>query len=170
MRVLILKVDTNEDIWAAILNGRKYALPSIKEKWRFNFNKHSKDKGAQTYVLVTEESPSEIEGCLIYKMLNDQEPYMAYIEIAPHNKGENRRFDLVAACLIAYACRLSFQLGKDHFQGWLAFDVMEEKEEDQLKLMAVYSKKYKAKRIDKTTAMIIAPEDGEKLIEKYLNA
>lgn len=170
MRVLILKVDSNEEVGAKIVDRRKYALPSIQEGWRFNFNKHSKDKGAQTYVLVTEESPDEIEGCLIYKMLNDEEPYMAYIEIAPHNKGDSRRYDLVAACLIAYACRLSFQFGKGHFQGWLAFDVQEEKEEDEIKLMAVYSKKYKAVRIDKTTSMIIAPEDGEKLIEKYLNS
>ncbi|MDQ3109317.1 MAG: hypothetical protein M3R17_05440 [Bacteroidota bacterium] len=92
---------------------------------------------------------------------------MAFIEIAPHNQGENRLFDLVGGCLIAFACRLSFTLGKGDYKGWLAFDVRETSKDDQLKLMALYSKKYKALKFSETT-MLIKPEDGEALIEKYL--
>lgn len=167
MRIKILKVEAEELVDAQIKEGGKINLPSIHEGWRFNFNKHSRSKGVQTYVLVTEETPNIIEGCLIYKMM-DEQPYMAYIEIAPHNKGENQRYDLVAGCLIAFACKLSFQLGKGEYQGWLAFDVQEESQKDEIKLMAVYSKKYKAERISGTTTMVIRPENGEKLIEKYL--
>jgi len=36
-----------------------------------------------------------------------------YLEVAPHNKESNGKYKLVAACLIAYACGLSFQKGKE---------------------------------------------------------
>lgn len=96
------------------------------------------------------------------------EPYMAYIEIAPHNKGKTKIHDHVAGCLIAFACRLSFLFGVDHFKGWLAFEVMEENKDDEVKLMAVYCEKYGAlKWGDKM--MVISPEVGELLITKFLN-
>jgi hypothetical protein len=168
MNVKILKVEIDEKVDAKIKDGGRLQLPSIHEGWRFNFPKHAKDKGSHTYVLVSEETPDIIEGFLIYKMKAGLEPYMAYIEIAPHNKGEDRKYDLVAGCLIAFACRLSFILGHGDYKGWLAFDVQEPTEEDQRKLMALYSNKYKAVRVQETTMMIIMPKDGEKLIEKYL--
>lgn len=170
MRVQILQVSTNEYVEAWIADGITNRLPSMHDGWRFNFPRHAKSRGAKTYVLVTAETPEIIEGCLIYKMLDDNQPYMAFIEIAPHNLGKDRRYDLVAGCLIAFACRLSFLLGRGPYRGWLAFDVQEPTEADQLKLMAVYSRKYKAVRIPDTTSMLIKPEDGEQLIEHYLNA
>ena len=45
---------------------------------------------------------------------------------------------------------------------------MEEDKEDETKLMAVYSIKYNALRVDDTT-MIIPPEGGQKLIDEFLN-
>jgi hypothetical protein len=168
MKIKLLRVESNEFVDAQIKQGEKPHLPSMQEGWRFNFPKHAKDKGSHAYVLITEETPDVIEGCLIYKMKDEQEPYMAYIEIAPHNKGANRKYDLVAGCLIAFACRLSFVLGKNDYKGWLAFDVQEALEKDQRNLMTLYSKKYKALRIEQTTMMVIMPKDGEKLIEKYL--
>ena len=143
-------------------------LPSLTDGWRFNFKKHSKKTIYQTYVLVCEETPNTIEGCLIFEMKDTIEPYMAYVEIAPHNKGEKRRFNNVAGCLIAYACRLSFILGKDHYKGWLAFDVLEESKQDEIKLMSMYSKKYGALKFGETT-MVIPPQAGEKLIMEFLN-
>jgi hypothetical protein len=168
MKVKILKAETNEFVSAYIKESANIRLPSVSGGWRFNFHKHAKTKGSNTYILITEKTPGIIEGCMIYKMIDDKDPYMAYIEVAPHNRGKEKEYDLVAGCLIAYAARLSFILGQDYYKGWLAFDVREEKEDDQKKLMALYSKKYGARLFDKTT-MYILPEDGEKLIEKYLN-
>lgn len=143
-------------------------LPSLTDGWRFNFKKHSKKTGFQTYVLVCDETPDIIEGCLIFHMKETVEPYMAYVEIAPHNKGKSKRFDKVAGCLIAFACRLSFIHGKDYYRGWLTFDVLEKNKEDEIKLMAVYCQKYGALRYSETT-MVITPEAGEQLIIKFLN-
>ncbi len=121
-------------IWtdASIIQGAKLNLPDIQMGWRFNFTKHSKGKNTFTYALVTKLNPDVIQGCLIYKMLNNQEPYMAYLELAPHNKGIMKEFQDIAGCLIAFACRLSFKLGEGDFKGWLAFDVLEEKKKMRL--------------------------------------
>jgi hypothetical protein len=167
MKVKILKLESNELVDAHIKEHANIRLPSLNDGWRFNFQRHAKSKGAHTYVLITEETPAIIEGCLIYKMKQDIEPFMAYIEIAPHNRGGKRKYDRVAGCLIAYASRLSFMLGQDYYKGWLAFEVQEQDEDAQKKLMAMYSKKYGARKWDETT-MYIIPEDGEKLIEEYL--
>ena len=169
MDVKILHVDENKVVKGIIKPPGNLQLPSIHDGWRFNFEKHAKTKGANTYVLLAEETPNKIEGCLVYKMKDEQEPYMAYIEIAPHNRGKNKLYERIAGCLIAFACRLSFIMGKDHFKGWLAFDVHEKTTEDQNKLMSIYSKNYGARKYNETT-MLIFPEDGEILIKKFLES
>jgi hypothetical protein len=168
MRVKILRIEDNEFVEAIVEEGKKVKLPSLQEGWRFNFTKYCKMKGASTFALITEETPSIIEGCLIYKMKNEHEPYMAFIEIAYHNQGKQKKYALVAGCLIAFACMLSYQFGEGPFKGWLAFDVLEETSVKQNKLMSHYSTHYKAQRIANSTTMIIAPKDGELLIQEFL--
>lgn len=170
MNVKILKFETKDLINAEILDTKsiKVNLPSITDRWRFNFKKHSKETGHETYILVSEETPDIIEGCLIFEMKGKIEPYMAFVEVAPHNRGDSRKHENVADCLIVFACRLSFKYGKEDYLGYLAFDVSEEEQEDQIKLMAVYSTKYYALRYGETT-MIIPPVGGEKLMTEFLN-
>lgn len=169
MNVKILKIEGNVLVDAKISDSKliKINLPSVADGWRFNFNKHSKKKNFETYVLIAEETTEKIEGCLVFEMKDKIEPYMAYVEIAPHNKGTIKEYDNVAGCLIAYACRLSFTKGKGDFTGWLAFDVMEEDKNDEIKLMAMYSQKYNALRFRETT-MVIPPQGGQKLIDEFL--
>jgi hypothetical protein len=170
MKVKILKIKGNTLVDAEILDSKsiKINLPSVVDGWRFNFKKHSQIKGFETYVLVQEQTPTVIEGCLIFEMKESIEPYMAFVEIAPHNQGQEKEYNKVAGCLIAFACRLSFMKGNEVYRGWLAFDVLEEEKENETRLMALYSKKYNALRYGETT-MVIPPEGGEKLINEYLN-
>lgn len=168
MKVKIIRTADRQSIDAEIIQPSGVILPSITDGWRFNFKKHSKKAGFQTYILATERNPKVIEGCLIFQLKDAAEPYMAYIELAPHNKGKTKTHDHVAGCLIAFACRLSFILGVAHFKGWLSFDVMEENKEDEVKLMAMYCKSYGALKWGEKT-MVISPEAGEKLITKFLN-
>lgn len=171
MNIKILKIEGNVLVDAKISDSKliKVNLPSINDGWRFNFNKHIKKKGFETYVLVSEETSDKIEGCLTFEMKEKVEPYMAYVEVAPHNRGEVKEYENVAGCLIAFACRLSFDRGEDEFEGYLAFDVLEEDKDDETKLMAVYSTKYNAFRIANSTTMIIPPVGGQKLIDEFLN-
>ena len=121
----------------------------------------------QPNVLVTEETPDIVEGCMIFQMVEKIRPNMAFIEIAPHNKTDERKYDHVAGCLIAYAFQRSLIEGRGDYNGILFLDVLEEKEEDQKKLMNLYSKKYSAK-IYRGTRMVIADNYGHELIKKYL--
>ena len=171
MKIRLIEIESNKVLNATITDKENLAidLPSFNNGWRFNFSKHSKKKNFQTYAIVCENSPKIIEGCLIFEMKNNEEPYMAYIEIAPHNRGDNKEKENVAGCLITFACRLSFINGQNDYQGWLAFDVLEESKEDETKLMAMYSIKYHALKFEETT-MVIPPKGGEKLINEFLNS
>jgi hypothetical protein len=167
MRVKILEVETKSEIDSKIflISKAENKLPTINDGWRFNFSKHSKRKDFETYILTADRTPEIIEGCLIINTKNKYQIYMAFLEVAPHNRGKEKRHDWVAGCLIAFACRQSFIKGRE---GYLAFDVMEEKDEDTLKLMNLYSQKYNAVRLDASTTMIIVPQGSEKLINEYL--
>src|SRR5688572_28075432 len=113
MDVRILNILTGELVEGRIISGRKLALPSVISGWRFNFDKHSKKLvNSETYVLVSGETPSIIEGCLIFQMIDGQVPYMTFIEVAPHNRGYAKKYDYVAGCLISFAFRLSVIKGK----------------------------------------------------------
>ena len=168
MNVRILKVATDELTGATIRNGQSIELPSIQMGWRFNFGSRLKELSySKAFVLVSQETPDIIEGCLIYQMKGRTLPYMAYLEIAPHNRMHPKKYDYIAGCLIAFACKQSIIHGKEWHQGWLTFDVFEEDPREQIRLMSHYSRKYKAQRFSETT-MLISPEDGENLIKEYL--
>ena len=86
---------------------------------------------------------------------------MDLVEIAPHNIGrKNKRYDYVAGCLIAFACRETFKL-ENNYKGFLTF-------ESKTKLIEWYIENYYAK-IAMGQKMYIEPNDGQKLIEEYLN-
>ncbi len=167
MNLKLKKFNDETIIDAQIKPAGKILLPSVTEGWRFNFRKYAKRKGCTAYILADLETPEAVEGCVIFEMRNNVEPYMAFIEVAPHNLGIARKYENVAGCLIAFACRLSFR-ANEPYKGWLAFDVMEEREEDTVKLMALYCKKYGA-ILFRDTTMVISPESGETLINRYLN-
>ena len=167
MNVKILKVSSGE-LTDAFIRIRGIRLPGLQKGWRFAFDRQIKRLPyAIAYVLVAEETPDVIEGCLIFQMKEKTIPYMAFLEIAPHNKGDEKKYVYVAGCLIAFAFKQSLIQGKGHYKGWLTFDVSEEDEGNQIKLMALYSKKYGAVKVDETQ-MYIIDEAGDALIEKYL--
>ncbi|WP_198952507.1 hypothetical protein [Mucilaginibacter sp. MD40] len=108
MKVKIIKAATMEEVAALIKKGKVAELPSIQQGWRFNFDKELKRlPNATGYLLITEETPSVIEGCMIFQLIDKKEPYMAFVEVAPHNRKDKKKYDRVAGCLIAYAYQLS---------------------------------------------------------------
>lgn len=167
MKVKILEVASSNLINGEIRIGKKSEMPSMQTGWQFNFDKHIKLPNSKTYVLVKGDSLDVIEGCLVFELKNKVAPYMAYVEVAPHNKGKTKQLDFIGGCLIAFAYKLSLEKGVGHHKGFLTFDVLESKQQNQVKLMALYSQKYKARAINKTT-MLILPKDGKMLIEEYL--
>ena len=168
MKIKILRVPINELVDAIIRKGEARELPSIHTGWRFNFDKHiRKLSHARAYVVVCEDSPDIIEGCMIFQMKNGELPYLAYLETAPHNRKKPAFHTHVAGCLIAYAFKLSVLEGKGDHQSILALDVLESDAGDQLRLMHLYSTKYRAIRAS-DTRMYIMDNDGHALVKEYL--
>lgn len=170
MNIKIIEVATNGEIKARIREGNFKELPSLHDGWRFNFGKQlSKLANATAYVLVTADEPNIVQGCMIFQMVEKRIPTMSYLEIAPHNRSNERKYDNVAGCLIAYAFKRSLIEGKGDYNGQLFLDVQEKEEEDELLLIKLYKEKYKAK-IYEGTKLYIIDDDGQELIDKYLQS
>ena len=168
MKVKILRVSVNELIDAIIRKGDPEELPSMHQGWRFNFDRHIRKLSyARAYVLVCEDTPEMIEGCMIFQMKNRELPFLAYLETAPHNRIKPAIHDHVAGCLIAYAFKLSTLEGKGDHNGILALDVLEADPVDQTKLMQLYSTKYNAVKVS-DTRMYIMDDNGHALVKKFL--
>lgn len=92
MIVKILEVETKLEIksFISLVTNNKAKLPSINDGWRFNFSKHSTGKDYETYILKTNKTPEIIEGCLIINTKTPYHVYMAFVEVAPHNKGDEK--------------------------------------------------------------------------------
>lgn len=170
MNVRIIVLGTGEKADALIIEGKLSEMPSIGDNWKFDFKKQLKNlKDAKGYLLVREDSPQLIEGCMIFQLIDKKRPFLAYIEVAPQNKGEEKTHDHVAGCLIAYAFKLSLMRGIGEYKGALYFKIGEEKKENEIKLMTLYSTKYNAYRLGDSNIMAIYDEDGKQLIDRYLN-
>lgn len=168
MKIKILEVDSEELIQAIIREGVKSEMPSLQGGWQFNFNKHALAKGKRTFVLVKEDSPAIIEGCMIFSIHETFGPYVDYLEVAPHNLGSNGKYKRVAGCLIAYACVLSFEEGVERDKGILTFYAFGEDVSLQQRLENLYRTKYGARK-NVRGFMEIYQDQSKLLIEEYLN-
>lgn len=155
----ILDKQTSNLVEIEIVKGTLKDMPVKKDGWNFNWRSILKKNDTETYILRLKSNPSSIQGLL---HLKEQEGMiiMDLVEIAPHNIGQkNKRYEYVAGCLIAFACRQTFKL-ESNYKGFLSF-------ESKTKLIEWYKEKFYAK-IAIGQKMYIEPEDGEKLIEEYL--
>jgi hypothetical protein len=89
-----------------------------KDGWSFNWKSEYKNLSHQLYKLVL-EGGTEIQGLISLEVKTDQLYIeMHLIESAPHNQGERKQFAGVAANMVAFACKMSFECG---FDGFVAF-------------------------------------------------
>jgi hypothetical protein len=156
--VYILDTITGKLIKSEIITPDAKAIPLKKDGWKFNWKQLSKT--GNIYVLRTMDSKDTIEGALCLRVESGM-LVMDALELAPHNVGQkNKRYDYVAGCLIAFGCRESFKMPGD-YKGFLTFV-------SKTNLIRWYSEKYGAE-LALGQRMFIDWENGEKLIEKYLN-
>ncbi len=160
MQVQLLEVKTNQGVVADIEKAVLTDLPLKKQGWQFNWRSLFKTEGAEFYRIARSGQP-DIEGMLMLTLMNNEMLFMNNIEVAPHNLGSTGAFDNVAGCLFAFGCLKSFELGKNHYTGYLTF-------ESKTALIPLYQKKYGA-TLAMGQKMFIAPDTGLALIKKYLN-
>ena len=156
--VYILETKSKRLIEAAIVFAERKNVPLKKDGWNFNWKQLVQEQDSQTFILKTIEVPQSIEGALHLKVESGM-LIMDAVEIAPHNIGRNKKYDYVADCLIAFACRESFKL-EGIYKGFLTFF-------SKTNLINWYSEKYGA-TLALGQRMFIDSEAGEKLINKYL--
>lgn len=155
----IYELKNSKLVEVEIVGGLSLKLPRAKDGWSFNWDKIVNEKNSKTYVLRQVSNPDNIEGLVHLKIEFDM-LIMDIIEIAPHNIGSiNKRFDFVAGCLIAFACRESFKI-EGNYRGYLSFI-------SKTNLIEWYKMKYKATLII-DQRMFIDDVVGLTLIEKYL--
>lgn len=157
--VYILDVQNDQLVKAEIVVPEPNEIPLKKDGWSFNWRELSKEKKSRMFILRTIGLNPSVEGALQLKTENEM-LIMNVLEIAPHNIGrKNKKYDYVAGCLIAFACKESFKL-KSTYKGFLTFMA-------KTSLINWYSIKYGAS-IGLGQRMYIDSEKGLKLINEYL--
>lgn len=132
-------------------------LPQKKDGWHFNWRQALKDSPKSTYVLV-DKPTNQIHGALQLKQ-DEGMLIMELIELSPKNIGKKRKFQNVAGCLIAFACREAVKIKTD-YRGYLTFV-------SKTELLEWYITQYLATQTI-GQRMYIDPISGNKLIKKYL--
>ena len=161
MRLNLVESANGYPIEAMIVSASSADFPKKKDGWQFAWRSLGKTEGADFYKLVTVGSPTTIQGMLMLTLLYDEMVFMNNLEVAPHNYGNQGKYDHVAGGLIAFACYKSFEQGRNSYLGYLSFD-------SKTQLIDLYQRKYGATRAI-GHKMCFDPEAGKNLMQKYLN-
>lgn len=157
--IYILDVVNDSLTKAEIVPADYSNAPLKKDGWNFNWRQLIQEQNSKTFLLKTIELPKSIEGAIQLKIENKM-LIMNALEIAPHNIGsKNKKYDYVAGCLIAFACRESFKLESD-YKGFLTFV-------SKTNLIKWYADKYGAVAA-LGQRMYIDDINGVKLVKEYL--
>lgn len=158
--VYILDVINERLVKAEIVPAGNNKMPQKKDGWNFNWKQLTQEQNSETFFLKTVDPPQNIEGAIQLKIENEM-LIMDVLEVAPHNIGsKNKKYDYVAGCLIAFACRESFKL-EGTYKGFLTFV-------SKTDLIKWYIAKYGA-TVALGQRMFIDDKKGIQLIEEYLD-
>ena len=128
---------------------------SQKYGWKFKWKAEFNDMTREVYKLTIVNNPDIIQGIISLSRERDH-VFMNLLESAPFNLGRNKLYEGVPGNLVAYACKLSFQIG---FEGFVAFTA-------KSNLIKHYEDTLGAIHF-KNQRMIIATEAAKNLVIKY---
>lgn len=160
MRVYLVNTKTNKREVANISKAVKKDLPFKKDGWNFNWRVLFKTEGSDFYKICLSETPDQIEGIIMITLNYGEMVFMNNVELAPHNIGKKKKYENIAGCLIAFACKDSFERGKNTYKGFLSFD-------SKTELIELYQNKYGAIWA-MGQKMFFDPLGGKKLMREYL--
>jgi hypothetical protein len=101
------------------LNREELKLLTKTRGWKFNWRTEFASDLKMVYKLVANDLPGEIQGLI---SLSDAEDhiFMALVEAAPQNFGQNKKFYGVLGNLVAFACKTSFEKGYNGEVGFIS--------------------------------------------------
>jgi hypothetical protein len=126
-----------------------------KNGWNFDWKKELKDNSKEVYKLTIVNNLQVVQGLMSLSRKKDH-IFMELLETAPFNLGRNKLYEGVPGNLVAYACRLSFQIG---FEGFVSFI-------SKTKLINHYEKSLGAEHFG-GHLMVINTEAAQLLVDKY---
>ncbi len=160
-KIHLKEQETGKCVEALMLGAGKRDMPLKKDGWNFSWRTLFKNREAIFYKVVLKETPNKVEGMLMVTVLNGNMLFMNNLEVSPTNYGHNGKYDFVAGCLIAFACKLSFIFGKGNYLGFLSF-------ESKTSLVDFYRDKYGATQAN-DRLMFFSDTAGKNLMRQYLN-
>jgi hypothetical protein len=128
-----------------------------KDGWNFNWKREYKIDGHKLYKLTIPQD-GKIQG-LISLEQHHQHRFieMHLIENAPHNQGKEKSYYGVAANLIAFACKQSYEAG---FEGYVVFTA-------KTNLVAYYTEQMGAQIVKGRQRMGIFGAAAKKLVNSH---
>jgi hypothetical protein len=154
----IIESATGRKVAAKVLLVTQDEIKTVLKKngWAFNWKKEYSNGHRQLYKLTITDD-STIQGLLSLEPIKGQQYIeMHLIELAPRNKGDKRKYLGIARHLIAFACKMAFEMG---FEGYVAFTA-------KTKLIEHYERAFGANRMF-GHRMFIATEAAKKLVNLY---
>lgn len=128
-----------------------------KDGWRFSWKKEYKEQNRQLFKLLI-DGDEEIQGLISLEVMKQhQYVEMHLIETAPHNYGNTKRYLGVAGNLVAFACKMSFDMG---FEGFVAFTA-------KTKLVDHYIDSLGARILMGNNRMGIFTQEAKNLVNSY---
>jgi len=88
--------------------------------WDFKWKEFLKIPGRQVYKLVIKDDPNNVIQGLISIQVQDGWIEMHHIENASHNFSKAKQYAGVCGNMVAFACKLSFDLKFDGYVGFIA--------------------------------------------------
>jgi hypothetical protein len=113
----IEEIATGQRLKTEIIRITQKEVNKIHKKngWSFNWKQEFKERAGEVYKLVI-EGDDKIQGLIsIEPRPADQFIELHLIESAPFNRGRYKKYDKVATNMVAFACKMSFNLGYDGF-------------------------------------------------------
>ena len=100
---------------------KKEYLSHISKKggWNFDWKNELNNDAREVYKLTIVNNQSVIQGLMSLQRKTDH-IFMDLLESAPFNIGKSKLYEGVPGNLVAFACRLSFQMGFDGFVSFTA--------------------------------------------------
>lgn len=137
------------------LTTKDLKIITKKNRWLFDWKKELGNDKFEVYKLTIVNNLDIIQGLISLSREADH-IYMNLLETAPFNLGKNKVYAGVAGNLVAYACKISFQMG---FDGFIAFTA-------KTKLIQHYTESLGAHHIG-ANRMILPTHSSKILVEKY---
>lgn len=153
MKLLNKKEDRYEEAVIELVKSSEY--PQIKKNKQFEFN-WLKEKGNSVFKIRRREY-EEILGLIsLIDFPKELRIEIHLLEISKENIGKNKKIDLIAGCLIAFACELAFSNDYDGFVSLVS----------KTEIRKLYKEKYGFN--EQGNHLFTSLRNSENLIKKYL--